>query len=650
MKLRTKIQLSFCATFLIVLLIVGIFATQATYQSSLSMVNDSLATSATLAANHISQQLSDYRNVVSLLGKDPALTDSRSNQDKMNYLESYIKTYGFTSGNILDASGISIDDGTDFSDRAYVKQALAGNANVSDITLSKYTGTYGVSVAAPIYDAKDVISGVIYFRLDINFILDIIDSISISEKSYAYLVDNAGKIIVHPNEELIDNYNLLEQTGSIKDVATRIQENTPGNGSYTINNVKTVCGFSPVQNTNDWKIVIAAPESDFLSATYKVSNIIIGLAVLSFLLVIIVSSIIATGICKPINEVKAALVSVAEGNLSTKLTTTGNKDEVGVLQNATASLLVTLSDIIGQTNLILGQMADYDLTVNDMKQYPGEFNTLACSVNSIKDTLSQLITQVQHAVRNVDTGSRELAQATAALSQGTVSQASSIQALADDLGVMVERINRNSEREEHVNENLNNLDHQIKEANTQMKELLSAVDSIETMSSSIQKIVGTIDAIAFQTNILSLNASVEAARAGDMGSGFAVVAEEVRALAEKCSESSKRTSDLISECISYINNAKTCADLTFESLSAVVTNSSTIAAAFEEISEDTAEQAQKSKGIQNEINVISDVIQTNTATVEQTAASTAVLSDQAMNLENMVRNFKVTSSYDIVNY
>lgn len=650
MRLRSKIQVSFCATFLIMLLVIGMFSTQATYQSSISMVNDSMTTSSTLAANHIAQQLSDYMNVVSLLGKDPALSDDRTNEQKMAYLESYIETYGFTSGNILDVSGVSIADGTDFSDRAYVKQALNGKANVSDITLSKYTNTYGVSVAAPIYNTSDVISGVVYFRLDINFIMDIINSITISDHSYAYLVDNAGNIIVHPNEALILNYNFYEQTGSIKAVADALANGTAGNGDYTYNDIKTVCGFSPIANTNDWKIVIAAPESDFLHATHLITNILIAITIISFIVVIIVSSLIAGYICRPINRIKDALVCVSEGDFGVQLEHATGKDEITVLQNATVSLLKTLSDVIGQTNFVLGQMANYDLTVSDMNNYPGEFNSLSSSVNSIKSTLNRLIIEVQHAVQNVDTGSRELAQATAALSQGTVSQASSIQALADNLGVVVDRINKNSEREENVNENLNNLDHQIKEANIQMQELLSAVDNIETMSSSIQKIVSTIDGIAFQTNILSLNASVEAARAGEMGSGFAVVAEEVRALAEKCAESSQRTSELIAECISYINNAKCCADSTFESLTAIVANSSTIAAAFEEISQDTTDQAAKSIGIQNEINIISDVIQTNTATVEQTAASTAVLSEQADNLDALVRNFHVSSRHDIVTY
>lgn len=640
MKLRTKIQLSFCATIVIMLLAVGYGVGITTSKATMEMADDSMVTSATLASAHIAQQLEDYMNVVTLVGRDSFLSGSASDESKMAYLDSYIETYGFTSGNILDAKGVSIDDGTDFSDRTYVKTALEGTTNVSDITLSKYTNTYGVSIAAPIYKGADI-NGVVYFRLDSNFIMDIIDFIKISENSYAYLVDKEGNIVAHPNEEMILNFNLIEEGGSVAKVGELIGEKESGNGEYRYNGKEILCGYSKIANTNGWSMVIAAPKTDYTAATNQVIKVLVALGIIAVMIVILVSAIIAGQICGPINRVKDALVGVADGNLDMDIPVSGGKDEVAILQNTTASLLETLSGIIGQANVVLGSIAKYDLTVRNMKSYPGEFDSLSKSVNSIKYTLNQLIMEVQNSVRNVDTGSRELAQATAALSQGTVSQASSIQSLADDLGVMVDRINKNSERGEMVNSNLNNLDLQIQTANSQMKELLSVVDEIETMSSSILKIVSTIDSIAFQTNILSLNASVEAARAGELGSGFAVVAEEVRSLAEKCSESSKKTSDLINECIASINNAKKCADSTFDSLTVIVSDSSEIAKNFQEITEDTVEQAAKSKNIQREINTISDVIQTNTATVEETAASTAVLSEQAMNLENIVRNFKV---------
>lgn len=643
MKLRTKIQISFSITMAVLLVIIGMVTQNLNTVTINTLTDNSIATSASLASNHISQQLEDYLNVVSMLGTSEVLSDDNASiEEKTAFLEKYVEMYGFTSANLLNAGGVSLIDGTDFSDRDYVISALKGNANVSDVTLSKYTNTYGISIAAPVYAADKHIAGVVYVRLNIDFMLDVIKNISISDNSYAYLVDKNGNIIVHPNNELILNYNLIEQQGSMAKLAEKIKEQESGDGTYTYDGQAVLCGFGSIDHTNDWSIVIAAPETDFTRYSDQVNKVTILLDCIAIVIAIIFSTFIASSISKPIERVKKALLSVAEGDFSVEISNAHGKDEVAVLQNTTASLLRTLSDIIGQANRIMDSIANYDLSISDMNDYPGEFDKLSVSINSIKHMLSNLIVEVQNSVYTVENGSNELAQATSALSQGAVSQASSIQTLADNFSDVVTRIDNNSEHEELINQKLTGLDQNIQTANGQMERLMAAVNSIETMSADIQKIVGTIDSIAFQTNILSLNASVEAARAGELGKGFAVVAEEVRSLAVKCGEASKKTADLVSECVDSIENAKECADATFASLSGIVTDSSEISTAFQNIANDTMEQAQKSKRIQNEVDNISDVVQTNTATAEETAASTALLSEQAKNLKELIRNFRIS--------
>lgn len=637
MKLQLKIQIQFCMAMIVLLAMIGYFVGKSSYNATSKIIDDSMSTSATLAANHISQQLEDYMTVVSLVGKDSVLSSKASDKEKMKYLDKYVEAYGFTSGNILNDKGVSINDGTDFSDREYVKKALAGTTNISDITLSKYTNTYGISIAAPVYSGN-VVTGVVYFRLDIDFMLEVIDSISISDNSYAYIVDKNSNVVVHQNDDLILNYNLKEHESALAD---SILTNASGNGSYFYNNNEILCGFSKIDNTDDWSVIIAAPSADYSDVTDQVTKTIAIIGVIALILVIVISGAFSSYVCRPIVKVKDALVSIAEGNFDVKIDKVKGKDEIVILQNTTADLVATLSNIIGQANNVLNSIARCDLTAANMDSFPGDFNTLSSSINSIKFTLTELISEVKNAVESVDVGSKELASATNALSQGTVVQANSIQTLADNMKAIVERINNNSEHEEKVNGQLGELDQQIQNANKKMADLMGAVDEIETMSSSIEKIIGTIDSIAFQTNILSLNASVEAARAGEQGRGFAVVADEVRNLAEQCSESSKKTEELIHQCIKSITSAKKFADQTSESLNLIVDNSAEISKSFESITADTIEQAVKAKYIKNDIDNISDVVNTNTATAEQTAASTAVLSEQAEKLDAMISKFKV---------
>ena len=194
---------------------------------------------------------------------------------------------------------------------------------------------------------------------------------------------------------------------------------------------------------------------------------------------------IARGISRPIIRVKNVLSGMADGDLSKRIEKTGRKDELGILQNSAASLTNTLSQILGEAAYILESMAAYDLTAADMKEYPGEFNNLAVSINSIKSILKNMIINIQTSSVNVEGGSRQLAQAAGMVSDGTVAQAASLQKLVADVDNVVESINRNSQKVNVVNESLLNLDIEIKDGDDKMHALLSVVKEVEEMSEDI---------------------------------------------------------------------------------------------------------------------------------------------------------------------
>ncbi len=547
MKLKTKIQLLFGGTVVILMLLMGAIACYTNYENSEKIICDSMVTSADLTADHISTKLSD-----------------------------------------------------DLSSAEEVDEAVEKEA-----------------------------------------ILAILEKIDISENGYAYLVSSTGKVLVHPDEEISGKLNILEENSTLAALGEKMIAGERGSGQYEWNGNLMFCGYSPVENSGGLSVVVCAPESDYTENLYGVIKLTSCLTILAIFVALIISTSLAGYVGKSVESVKDALVRIVKGDFSTKLDRSSKKDEIAVLKNSAAELVDTLSDIIGSSNRILGGIAQYDLTMADMRQYPGEFDRLSSSVNAIKNMLNQIIVKVQNTAAGVENGSTELSNAAAMLSEGTVMQASSIQKVVEDFGDVVNKINNNSVNASVVNENLMQLNEQIQNSNEEMTQLLAAVKEIEEMSADIQKIVGTIDSIAFQTNILALNAAVEAARAGESGKGFAVVADEVGSLASKCGDASQRTSELIDKCISSISYAKKCADSTFECLVNIVAGSDEISKAFGDISADTLEQAEKSNDIQKEIGQISDVVQSNTATAEQTAASTETLSNQAADLDILVRKFKV---------
>jgi len=637
MKLSTKISIIFSLTIIILVYIIGTEACLYSYSSTISLVEKNSRSSAKTTARDIEALLQNYKNIAKASGSDMTLIGNIPNEVRVKKVEQLAKQYGFTSGNLLDKKGVSIKDGTDFSDRDYVKAALNGKTNISDVTLSKYTNTYGISIAAPLISSGRII-GVVYYRADVDFMNDIVKHISVGQGSYAYILDENNNVIAHKNEKYIMNDKYKEMIP--KDIKNCISSQ---NGSMTCSygGDKYICGYSKIDKTANWRVVIASPESAYNSDILRFVKKLVISDIIALIVAIIVALIIARVISRPIVRVKNLLSALAQGDLSVQLNDTKNKDELGILQNSAVSLNRMLSDMLTQSGDVLSKMAAYDLTSEDMREYPGKFNELAASINSIKAILSNMILNIQNSSVNVDGGSKQLAEAASMLSEGTMAQASSLQKLVTDVENVAQNINANSDKTIFVNESLGNLDSEIKDGNQKMQELSNVVRTVEEMSEDIKKIVNTIDGIAFQTNILALNASVEAARAGESGRGFAVVAQEIGTLATKSSDASKKTAELIEKCIKGIESAKEYADITSDSLAKIVSDSNNIANAFDEMSKANEIQAKNANDIRNEIENISQVVQSNTATAQQTAASTEVLSEQAAALKDMTGRFKV---------
>ena len=637
MKLSTKISIVFSLTIIILVYIIGTEACLYSYSSTISLVEKNSRSSAKTTARDIEALLQNYKNIAKASGSDITLIGNVPNEVRVKKVEQLAKQYGFTSGNLLNKKGVSIKDGTDFSDRDYVKAALNGKTNISDVTLSKYTNTYGISIAAPLISSGRII-GVVYYRADVDFMNDIVKHISVGQGSYAYILDENNNVIAHKNEKYIMNDRYKEMIP--KDIKNCISSQ---NGSMTCayGGDKYICGYSKIDKTANWRVVIASPESAYNSDILRFVKKLVISDIIALIAAIIVALIIARVISRPIVRVKNLLSALAQGDLSVQLNDTKNKDELGILQNSAVSLNRMLSDMLTQSGDVLSKMAAYDLTSEDMREYPGKFNELAASINSIKAILSNMILNIQNSSVNVDGGSKQLAEAASMLSEGTMAQASSLQKLVTDVENVAQNINANSDKTIFVNESLGNLDSEIKDGNQKMQELSNVVRTVEEMSEDIKKIVNTIDGIAFQTNILALNASVEAARAGESGRGFAVVAQEIGTLATKSSDASKKTGELIEKCIKGIESAKEYADITSDSLAKIVSDSNNIANAFDEMSKANEIQAKNANDIRNEIENISQVVQSNTATAQQTAASTEVLSEQAAALKDMTGRFKV---------
>lgn len=231
--------------------------------------------------------------------------------------------------------------------------------------------------------------------------------------------------------------------------------------------------------------------------------------------------------------------------------------------------------------------------------------------------------------------------ASQALSQGSVEQTGAVEELEGTIRCVTQSVKQTAQNAQRAREQVGGMSRQLAEGNQKMQEMIAAMGEISDSSNEIGKIIKTIEDIAFQTNILALNAAVEAARAGTAGKGFAVVADEVRSLAAKSAEASQSTSALIGRSITAVNQGTQIADATARQLENVVKGAHGIEETINGIAADAQTQAGAVEQIQDQIGQITSVVQSNSATAEESAATSRELSAQANVLKQLVKTFRL---------
>lgn len=403
-----------------------------------------------------------------------------------------------------------------------------------------------------------------------------------------------------------------------------------------------------LEMSNDLDVIIMdAGENYYKDAQFSANmGIVIGMIILVIVtgIAIKLTAMVTEGIAKPVEEITEVALLMRQGNLNAAdKITYKSKDELGVLADAMKGTMKTLEEYVVEISEILEQIASGDLTknFNEITEFLGEFGSIKKSFVNIIERFNITLKQISEASSEVDSGSSEIARAADELSTGTTEQASAIEELTATVETVSSMAEQSARQTEDAYVSIQKSVTSAQEERRQMEQLQEEMLRIKEISNEIEKIITTIEDIASQTSLLSLNASIEAARAGDAGRGFAVVADQIGKLATDSANAAVTTKELIEKTIEEIDKGNRITGSTAVAFEKIIKDMQDFAELAKTTSETARGQALALEQIEEGIEQISTVTEANAAAAEESSAISEELAAKAEELDNQVKFFKI---------
>lgn len=387
---------------------------------------------------------------------------------------------------------------------------------------------------------------------------------------------------------------------------------------------------------------------DFVNSSIIYRNIAVIILILIMIFLIIIPRLLGKTLknilLEGISSVKKVSYNLSQGVLNID-NEYNSKDEMGEMFADLSKSINMLKTYIKDITYKLEELSNgnLNLSINKSVNYIGDFIPIHISLEKIINNLNDSFSDINKSVDFTANSAKEIASITKVLSEGASQQANAVQCLQGNFGIILDKVKTNMGNSEKAYNFYSKTKEIVDDGNNKMEQLIKSINEIATSSNQISVIINTIQSISEQTNLLALNAAIEAARAGETGKGFAVVADEVRKLADQSSEAVKIITQIINNSLNMISKGESIANETGTALNNIVKNVEFTSQLVKEIAVSCEEQTEAVTNMTTQVGIISDIVQTNLATAEETSASSEELASQSEIMYDQISEFKLRS-------
>lgn len=590
MKLGTKLLIAGLLTVALPLIVIGVVAVYQSTQSITELARASMGNTAQSLAQGLNNVFHEqivmvsnisYSNSVITAAEKVAREGEKKSQKEILLAQKELtkikdpEKEHISSIMLVGKNGITYASsdsgkmkGVNVSSREYLIAALQGKPNVGSVVISSATGRVVCTAACPIYatDGKEI-TGAVVMAMEIKFLTDNVDEIRASKSGYAYLVDKSGLYITYPVKEKI----LKENISKIKGMETLVAESGGGKSGvveYFLEGIPKVATFAPVPITG-WTVVNSVPVDELYAPARFTRNVILAIGVISLILASAIFYFFARSITLPLTNVVEAAQKIAGGDLTVEVTSETRRDEIGSLARTFTGMIRSLKD----KAQIAQKIATGDLTVEATPL--SDADALGNAFSAMVVNLRQQIKEIMEGVNVLASSGNEIMASVSQLTSGAAETSTAVSETTTTVEEVKQTTDVSSQKAKHVAElgqksveisraGLKSIEDTINGMNRikeQVESIADMVVRLSEQSQAIGEIIATVNDLAEQSNLLAVNASIEAAKAGEQGKGFAVVAQEIRSLAAQSKQATTQVRNILFDVQKAISSAVMATEL-----------------------------------------------------------------------------------------